>query len=526
MVVANRELFYDGCRPQLHSHCAQPSAMEDDNATHHFALQDSVATAWNTMFQNASFNNRFIAPGVAGMQVLLEANKIAITSAEIQEIYNRHGWDNERSFTRHDFFAFMSMVAVRKFSSRHRSENVRGRMRNAATSSSMTVAAIKNVVDVCVRDYLLDAAEVCVVECVCSGTLLSEPMSFIIDTWLSSHPEHGVVDPAMNYIVKYRMYHSSRLTRCFMREIQQNSTSAVVAGSFVTALYARMFDRITWAPNDMDVFVTSYEDYVRVDDLFMKKIAVAGRQSLTRTTSTGRACSSSFLRPYEDTSESSPAGGESGDDTITWSDSTLTPDEDDGSEIFGRDPMIPVRNSTSWVWSAGVPSSSVADWIASLSTSRKAHMYVGEQMSGAEDTNIAAVMQELVRTVNHLPALKTRRKYDLRRTCRISCDCPPGTAPSFTPLNIIQVSWTEPHYGEFNTAQGIIEGFDIVPCCIAVTVDSEDRCIFQDAHGARMAIRSKTMACTTLAFQNRIAPVGVQMTRILKYLQRGFRWPV
>ena len=439
--------------------------MEDDNGMHRFGIRDSVATAWGTM----------------------------------------------------------SMVAVRGLPTRHPSENVRGRIRNEATGSSITVAAIRNVVDVCVRDYLMDAAEVCAVECVCGGTLLSEPMSSFIDNWLSSHPEHGEVEPATSYMAKYQMYHGRRLTRRFIREVQRHRSSAVVAGSFVTALYARMFDRITWSPNDMDVFVTSYEDYVWVDELFMKKIAVASGQSLVRTTSTGRACSSSFLHAYEDTSESSPVGGESGVDNTTWSDSTSIPDEEAGSDTFDLDPM---RNPTSSTSSAGVPVSSVVDWIANFTNRRVAHMYVGERKSGGQDTCTVAVMRELERTLNHLPVLKTERNYDLERTCRITCVCPQGTTPAFVPLNIIQVSWTEPHCGEFNTAKGIIQGFDLTPCCIAVTVDNDDHCIFQDAHGACMAIRSKTMACTTSAFQHRIAPVEVQMTRILKYLRRGFRWPL
>ena len=119
------------------------------------------------------------------------------------------------------------------------------------------------------------------------------------------------------------------------------------------------------------------------------------------------------------------------------------------------------------------------------------------------------------------------KEYTIHVTHRICCEASPGDVDLVDLLpavNIILVSAKRSDVYVFNYTAFVCTNFDLIPCCVALTVSPELRFECHGYLGALQAIERKELRANATIFSSSSTCITMQMDRILKYLERGFCW--
>ena len=91
-------------------------------------------------------------------------------------------------------------------------------------------------------------------------------------------------------------------------------------------------------------------------------------------------------------------------------------------------------------------------------------------------------------------------------------------------VNIIQIAPTSANAIHTDPAEFICSGFDINLCCVSLRVEENLSYTCTEYYNAAEALNTGRLELRNCAFQQPPYKVSRQMERILKYVQRGFRW--
>ena len=357
-------------------------------------------------------------------------------------------------------------------------------------------------------------------------------------TWLREYEQGRYSSAPAQYI--YRYYDTCRLQRSFLRYLQSlKKTHTVIAGIFAVMQYEYANGNYNWTANDIDIWVSNEEDSTFIVLLYQEMV----------------------LEPLGLEAEyygctSYQYSGDTSVDEISETDTDASEDHVDANDTFTDDtevltlPRLKIaiqkwcnsfrKNHDLLVHSSIAQDDSTAsdDVSASLIvTSGTLISRIQDDSTLAEHSNVAKfdsdslavtlkkamLVQSLEDTVHYLPWILTERPYRPVKSVKIRGDLAGLLEESLTPINIIQIHRVVETPAALDAAY-ICGGFDLSCCCVALQVDEDLKYHTLFYEGAEEALQTKSLHLRSSAFCGKAACVPVEMQRIQKYLQRGFKW--
>ena len=335
--------------------------------------------------------------------------------------------------------------------------------------------------------YALSGQELFRLELVCRACVQSVSAAVTFRRWLVKY-EAGRGSVFLCTASLYVEYHAAHLQRVFLRRVRQYSTSVVIAGSFPASMYMETLGRAEWRPDDIDIFLMNealvevlHHDYLETVLLPLGLIL----QSTKGKTSYRDPC---------DTDTRERVSIEDFDDLMYLEDSV-----------------------TMWI----------DHFLQHICHGHPQIEYAGLKMM-REDLEVL-----LHNTAAHVPrklhapdyyVLQSRR-LEPRRAKAGPVQANSSFLPtSLLPINIIMIQPCEPAIPNDDFPAFVCRNFDITLCSVALTVHDDLQYSFVEYDSAFRALRARKIVLRDRAFSCVPRFVGTQMSRITKYLMRGFRW--
>ena len=146
-------------------------------------------------------------------------------------------------------------------------------------------------------------------------------------------------------------------------------------------------------------------------------------------------------------------------------------------------------------------------------------------------TRYSTRRNELRATAENLPRQLAKREYRLKATNRlIPLRNPQWHYKAALPVNIIAIEPRDPSYepGKATRTENeafVCRNFDLSLCCVAMTITETLVYEFEEYQDAFTALQNRELKLSKISFTNRRNAIGVQLDRIRKYIDRGWRWP-
>ena len=138
-------------------------------------------------------------------------------------------------------------------------------------------------------------------------------------------------------------------------------------------------------------------------------------------------------------------------------------------------------------------------------------------------------LRELLRTKENLPGRVVPQLYKIVSTKRLNVG--PASALETHPLpeavicvNVIQVAMGHEKGPISNFSRLVCSSFDVLPCAIAVTVNENGKFEYVARREAFECLHRRQLRLTHHAFSCQTQSVALQLSRIAKYIGRGFTW--
>ena len=304
-------------------------------------------------------------------------------------------------------------------------------------------------------------------------TFLSE-----MNNWLRKN-EHGRYT-FLNSQRVYLYYDACRLQRSYLRFLQRAEIPAVIAGSYAAMQHQYQNGGCSWSANDIDIWVFRDEDFLKFQDLYEQMVLcpMRLRESI-------RECSFYHVEADQD------------------------------NNLSDQKRLQRSRNELK---------EAVSEWC-----SFEVETLQGNTAFHSEaDPVIVSVIETLPQTTHQLPARPGVRPYRPIRSVKIKATGNGPLSLSLLPINLIQVENVGGPQGPKDAAF-ICSGFDLSCCCVALNINDDHTMETLTFEGAGVALANKMLQIQSVALANCIADVNavpVLMRRIVKYLERSFRWPL
>ena len=182
--------------------------------------------------------------------------------------------------------------------------------------------------------------------------------------------------------------------------------------------------------------------------------------------------------------------------------------------------MVPQDYGLGLVWGKQCLQTEIARWCAARNAA-------ADTSATFFEDRCAPWHASLLSTAANLPEVLRPKEYTIHVTHRICCEASPGDvdlADMLPAVNIILVSAKRSDVYVFNYTAFVCTNFDLIPCCVALTVSPELRFECHGYLGALQAIERKELRANATIFSCSSTCITMQMDRILKYLERGFCW--
>lgn len=268
----------------------------------------------------------------------------------------------------------------------------------------------------------------------------------------------------------YMEYHASRLMRLFLRKVLSIKPTPVIAGGFPAAMWAEKMSYISWRPRDVDIFLFDVEEMKIVQGLYESMVTRPLRRTM-------------YVQIWK-----------------------------------GYDPSLAAERSLDEV---GVCRRRVSNVDSPEALRRRIKRWLRFHV---ERTDEYPELKWLDRTIHHLQHRCVSQQYKVVSTKCLKFIDNPWCAT--LPINLIHIApQSAVIVNEGN--RFVCENFDITLCCVALDEVKEDLTMgtFLGFHGAFEALRKCDLCLTDRAFSCQVVNVSYQMSRLCKYMRRGYSFP-
>ena len=323
------------------------------------------------------------------------------------------------------------------------------------------------------------------IECVCCATVMERGSRNTFSSWLQS--EEKMVYPGLLSLEKLHFeHHASMRQRSYLhRTLAGTKSLCCCLGSMPLNAYQSRNAGMSWQPADIDIFVL---DECVLDDLCTDyAVHVCDPLGLRMV-----RCGRNWLCSMNDV------------------------------EDIGSEPEIPVDTTveTNHLIEVGMA-------LSEHIRRKVVHTLVSLFQSLSPD-DIDEYFEELVKTIFRIPHCSSVRPYTVIKSVRLSVESRSDhSEPSvLLPINIIVVrpdrGLPKECYNDLaKFREFIASGFDLLHCCIALSVTDELTFLTSEAKdGAYALARSSKMQWVNVFNGSEYSTV----LRIYKYIRRGFKW--
>ena len=347
------------------------------------------------------------------------------------------------------------------------------------------------------RTILLSGQSRFQLECLCTLTVMPLSAQQFFRRWLARHENsRGTIWSTVEAL--HREYLAAHLQRHFLRIVSSRCPASVVAGSYPVEMYMQSIGQSRWQANDIDIFVDNNEHLVLVTKLYTDVV----------------------IHPLHLTV-----------DTFVWK--CYTGDDDSvDSTVASNGADVPQTQFA-------LPSADLrSDIVAWLDDNRyTAANPVGSDRSGGDveddDDIVCSVAEGLRSVLEHLPPSFSVPDYSLEATVQLRPQLlrEPSqrgstafTPACLKPVNVICANIASSSSATLTFPSVIRANFDISVCRIALLLHDDLSVHFEADEDTFADICDRKLRLLPTAFTSRSARVALQMARIAKYLERGFRW--
>ena len=354
------------------------------------------------------------------------------------------------------------------------------------------------------KSYMINGKDYYRLQLLSSSFLRSYDSSFFFTLWLQYYEKgRGIpqYDSERRLETLYREFHGSILLRLFINKIQRECRSVAIAGSFAMCRYLEDACLESFEPGDIDIFIAGRENFWicvgTIDSQVLDPLGLSmcdvkkDKEYDSDSSSERRSTSRETIREYHSNSSS---GGRS------------------RSRQRRKTRRRSRKRTTPW----------------RLSVLTRA---VEDYANATEGLHTDNERRELTATSRHIPFQLRPQRYRVLHAVRVLADDVPSRRENHIPqaLRPLNVVLIEGRHGNkdvpsTNFATFVCSSFDILPCSIALVGEGLYDFKFQASQKVFQCLRDRELHLTEYAFSCNFHTVNAQMSRILKYIRRGFSW--
>lgn len=371
---------------------------------------------------------------------------------------------------------------------------------------------------------LLSGRERFGLESLCRACVLPRDPKTTFRKWLREEEHSPSPTPGTTKDL-YREYHASRLQRSFLRRVLSAPMSygpSVVAGSYPLHTFLQAVAAIPWDARDIDIFTADEAAFYRIRQLYVSDVLqplgfhLQEREQLFGSNMQFAFGKSSGPLPSDDDKSNSDMDAHRVDDDATSATSAIG----DATSVASNE--LPSRVTPEEI-KCDLPAH-----IELYELTRGQHdgstLIARWQHTQSAATRPVTGFQDLQETPEHLPASFQRRPYIPLVTTVLKPDSvaeTPLVPAVLRAINVVLIR-TQRHVDtSVQLEETVCSGFDMTQCCVTLTVTAELRCRCRGYFGGLRAACLRHIEIRATGFTH----VFTQLSRIDKYLCRGFRWP-
>lgn len=370
------------------------------------------------------------------------------------------------------------------------------------------------------NEHLLYAGEIFALRKLCRHDDCTPCATTFFQSWLLRREPGFHIDSTLGIRELHREYRCSIMQAEILRFVCDTIPSAVVAGSFPLAHHLHNHHLAAFRPRDVDIFVFDADDIDVICSAYTS-LATAAFPCLHVITTTGWSSSDSEGNDASATPELPTQSGEDNAYTSGWS--SLESEGSDASATLER----PTQSDVEIAYHGldlvqNELRSAIQAWVAGYAFG------VPKRCPDVSRDAIDSTLTELLLTCSNLPSCICdpnicKIKSHVLRLGTYDKDMYMPT--TMVCINILLMAesnapWGPPH------SQLVCSNFDLKACQMILQVDAQCDFVCTSLSGADWTSIPHALEFTTRAFGTPVhRALGAQMSRVLKYIERGFRFP-
>ena len=372
--------------------------------------------------------------------------------------------------------------------------------KSLGTSHSPVVRLLKDrIYSLCMTTCLLLPADLARLEMIAVAFVRAEPVRAFMHRWLHQHAFTLCIGESLhdcgfsedidsgNARVVYKHFMCMRLMCRFFHQVLCSIPNSVIAGSFPAACYYRRYHSSCWKPNDVDIFIFNETEIASIESMYSSCVLAPFGFDVLR---------SKWMASFSDRSSSDATSTASSQDTPPVSTSLL-----EASQVRVY----------------------VQEWVTRYE--RRLVAFLRGFSTDDFERNPHGIVRTMRMAVHHVPDPVQPQSYRVVKSIKLRPDAPSSTSsPALLPVNLILVQRQVPDDVSVKPNAFICAGFDITACCVSLLVKENLDFDFEVFEGADDALQHRHLKLKGNAFATQSHSVQVQMSRIYKYITRGFNW--
>lgn len=361
--------------------------------------------------------------------------------------------------------------------------------------------------------YLLDGQEQSRLQLLCASMVyIICPRQCFLD-WLRKHePNRGCIDYSFFTMGRlYREYHGSLLQRLYLKRLlsqrgrggqstgtcksvlgedSDDEKGPLLTGSYPLAMFmeGEFASGREWGPNDIDVFVTSSESVENFVEWYCEMVIVPLQLRLKN---------------------------------VSWK---SYPFDEHHDEIRGR--VVSSEDVPSVKYSH-LSRMQLCDLIASWLREKLPECEECLNFEGGSSQESLRLQEKLETIEEHVPKRFASPTYKIVESFKLfpkrGCFAGASVPSSLLPINLIRVC-LEPSVRDSDFPSTVFSNFDLLNCQVEATVAEDLSLGVWSSDIVRDLNRQRRLQFSTNSFASGRGNVHRTMTRVVKYMERGFHW--